>query len=150
KTLHATHCATELTLDELLCRAERFVHRSEHHVREHLRIVGVDRLRRNLDLGDLERAGRLDLHRPAAGGGLDHFVCELFLGLRHLILHLLGLLHQLFEVHRHYSSTSLASNVSFISETRSSSFADSSSSGSVSPPFAPSSNASASRRPVTS
>src|SRR5262249_11870462 len=152
ETLHSAHRASELTLDELLCRAERLVHGCKHHVGEHLRVVGVDRLRRDLDLRDLERAGRLDLHHPAAGGCLDDFVGKLFLRLRHLVLHLLGLLHQLLEVHRHQrsSSTSWASNVSLMSETKSSSLAGSASSGSISPPFAPSSNASASRRPVTS
>src|SRR5438046_4863917 len=123
ETLHTAHRVAELTLDELLRRAERFVHGREHHVGEHLRVVWVDRLRRDLDLGDLERPRRLDLHHPAAGGGLDDLVGKLGLCLRHLILHLLDLLHQLLEVHAHAyrsSSTSRASHVSLLSATNSS------------------------------
>src|SRR5207248_11684852 len=124
----------------------------EDHVREHLRVVGIDRLLGDPDLRDLERARRLHGHDPAAGRGLDGLVGELLLRLRHLLLHLLDLLQHLVHVHAHggYASSSIsrASKVSLKSEMKSSSvWATSSSAAWVSSPTA---NVTARRRPVTS
>ena len=104
QALEASHGGAELGLDQALRRAERLVDRRGHHVLKQLRVVRIDRLGRNLDLDDLERAGRLDRHHPAARGGFDRLVLQFLLGLGHLGLHLLRLLHQLVQIHCHGSS----------------------------------------------
>src|SRR5581483_7846065 len=136
--------AAQLRLGERLRRAQRLVHGGEDGVLEQLRVVGVDRLRVDVDLLDLSGAGRLHGDEPAAGRGLDHLLRQLLLRLLHLCLHLLRLPEQLVHVEalaRHQSSTSRASNVSLIRATKSSSRCS---------PFSPSTNSSRSRRPVTS
>ena len=87
-----------LRLRERLRRAERLVDGGEHHVLEQLGVVGVDRLRIDLDLADLARAGRLDGDDAAARRRLDRLVRELVLHAGHLLLHLLRLLQQLVHV----------------------------------------------------
>src|SRR5581483_4678983 len=107
--------AAQLRLGERLRRAQRLVHGGEDGVLEQLRVVGVDRLRVDVDLLDLSGAGRLHGDEPAAGRGLDHLLRQLLLRLLHLCLHLLRLPEQLVHVEalaRHQSSTSRASNVS--------------------------------------
>ena len=55
------------------------------------------------------RPARLDRHHAAPGGGLLDLALRLFLGAQHLLLHLLGLLHQCVHVELHgISSTSVA------------------------------------------
>src|SRR5581483_8256009 len=94
------------------------------HVLEQLGVLGVDRLRVDLDLAELARSRGLHGDHPTARGRLDGLARELLLYAQHLLLHLLGLLHQGVHVEAafcHYSSTSLASKVSLNSATRSSS-----------------------------
>src|SRR5205814_9192507 len=118
-------------------------------VLERLRIVRVDRLRVDLDLGELARSRRLHDDGAAARGALDDRVRRLLLRTGDLLLHLLGLLHHLVQVHQ--SSTSRASKVSLISETKSSSVVIcGSASEAPSCGLSPSSYASLSFRPVTS
>ena len=59
-------CAAELRVRERLRRAQRLVDGGENHVGEQLRIFRIDRLRRDLDLLDLESASRRDCDHPAA------------------------------------------------------------------------------------
>src|SRR5918992_455010 len=151
-SFEAAERAAQLGLGEALRRAHRLVHGCEHHVGEELGVVGVDRLGRDLDLGDLERASRLHGHHAAARGRLDRLLRELLLGTRHLRLHVLHLLKHLVHVHgAAHSSTSWASNRSFIRATNLSSLTGSSSPASISPASpSPTLKASAKRRPVTS
>src|SRR4051795_8240024 len=96
--VHAARQPAELRLLELLGGAQTLVDRGEHHVLEQLGVVGIDRVRGDRDRLDHEVAGHLDLHHPAAGGGVDLLVLERLLGLEHVLLHLLDLLHHLLHV----------------------------------------------------
>src|SRR5205823_13380798 len=153
--LGAAERRAELRLHQALRGTESLVHGRDDHVREHLGVVGVDRLWIDCDLLDLAAAGRDHLDHPAARGRLDGLVLQLVLRLLHLLLHLLHLLEHLVHVHPHptHSSTSRASKIPFISSMISSSLAGCSSSVSgpvTSPPFSPTSKARSRRRPVTS
>ena len=87
-----------LLLGQLLGRAQRLVDGREHHVGEHLHVLGVDRRGVDLDRLDLQVAADLHRHHAAAGGGLDDLVLELLLGGLHVLLHLLDLLQHLLHV----------------------------------------------------
>src|SRR5215203_396173 len=102
----------QLRLRELLGRLERGVDGGDDEVLERLRILRVDRLLLDLDLQQLPGTRRLDDDSASARGALDGLVRHRLLRLLHLRLHLLRLLHQLLEVHRHQSVTSVASKVS--------------------------------------
>src|SRR4029078_9527697 len=116
-----------------------------------LRVVRVDDLGGDRDLDDLAGPARLHLDHSAADRRLDDLLGELVLSLCHLFLHLLHLLEHLVHVHLRHSSTSRASNVVFMREMMSSSFAGSSASASpASASPSPTANASASLWPVTS
>ena len=80
--------------------AERnsLVDRRGDHVLQHLGVLGVDRLRVDLDLAQLHVAGHGHLDHPPTRAGLDDLVLELLLRLGHLSLHLLGLLEDLIHV----------------------------------------------------
>src|SRR3954447_3538160 len=130
---------------------DRLVHGGEHHVREQLGVVRIDRLRIDLDRFDLAGAVRGDGDHAAARAGLHRLVLELALRLLHLLLHLLGLLQELVHVHAHrQSSRSRASRVSLTSSRIFSSPAGPSSSSGCSARASPSANASPRWRPVTS
>ena len=60
---------------------------------------GIDDFLRDLDRDDVAGAVRDDRDFAAAGADLDRFFLELGLGLGHLLLHLLRLLHQLVQIH---------------------------------------------------
>src|SRR5215212_6214956 len=83
---------------ELLRGAKRLVDRRQHHVLEHVDVLGVYRVGVDRHLAQLEVARHLDGDHPAAGARLHDLVLELLLRLRHLLLHLLGLTHELVEV----------------------------------------------------
>ena len=140
---------------ERLRRAKRLVDRGEHHVREQLGVVGVDRLGRILISLISKRAGRLDGDHSAAGRGLDRLVGELLLRLRHLRLHLLHLpvisLFMSIDISRFpprlRGRRMCPSRTGTISSSRR---ARPPRDGSSSPPFSPTAKSSASLRPVTS
>jgi hypothetical protein len=67
-------------------------------VLEHVDVVGVNCLRVDLELLEIQVAAHLHRDHAAADRGLDRLVLEVFLGLRHLGLHLLGLLEDRSEV----------------------------------------------------
>src|SRR5262249_29302188 len=131
--------------------AQRLVDRRGDDIAEQLRVVGIDRLRVDLDLQDLAARGRGDLDRAAAGAGRDLLLRRLLLEPLKLLLHLHRLAEQLVRVDAaaHFS-TSSASKVRFISSTISSSVAGCSSSSSSCSRSSPSENTSESLRPVTS
>src|SRR3954447_17943192 len=143
--------AAELRLLEAPRRTDRLVHGGEHHVGKHVRVVRVDRLRVDLDLGDLAAARGSDVHHPSACTRLHRLIVDLLLRLLHLVLHLAHLLHELVDVHSHgQSSRSRASKVSFTSSRIFSSPAGSSSSTARAAWPSPSANARPRWRPVTS
>ena len=57
-------------------------------------IVRIDNFLVDLDRDDIARAVRRNLHLPATRAHFDSFLLELGLRFRHLLLHLLSLLHQ--------------------------------------------------------
>src|SRR5262249_26045134 len=63
--------AAHLRLEQRPSVPERLVDSCRDHVGEQLGVVGVDRLRVDLDLQDLAARGRGDLDRAAAGGRRD-------------------------------------------------------------------------------
>src|SRR4051794_35120648 len=140
----------DLRLEERLAVTQRLVHRSGDDVGEQLRVVGIDRLRVDLDLDDVAAGGRRHLHRPAARARGHRLAGGLLLHALELLLHLHRLLGELREVHVHRYSSSRASNVLFISSTISSSVAGRSASAAGRSRSSPTANTSASRRPVTS
>src|SRR4051795_9037211 len=83
---------------QLLCRAKRLVDGRRDHVLEELSVLGIDRLRVDLDLTQVHVARHRHLDHAAAGARLDDLLLELLLGLGHLGLHLLGLLEELVHV----------------------------------------------------
>src|SRR3954447_2077376 len=83
---------------QLLCRAKRLVDGRRDHVLEELGVLGIDRLRVDLDLTQVHVARHRHLDHAAAGARLDDLLLELLLGLGHLGLHLLGLLEDLVHV----------------------------------------------------
>src|SRR5688572_1899722 len=93
---------------QLLGRADRLVHRGLDHVLEHLDVLGIDRVRVDRQLLQLQLAADLHRHHAAAGAGLHDLVLQLLLSLRHVGLHLLDLLHHLVQVgltHQSFSSS---------------------------------------------
>src|SRR3954468_11354345 len=96
--VHAARQPAELRLLQLLGGAHGLVDGGEDHVLQQLRVVGIDGVGRDRDRLHDEVARDLDLHHPAARGGLDLLVLELLLRLEHVLLHLLDLLHHLLHV----------------------------------------------------
>src|SRR6185437_4485513 len=113
----AAELAHHLLLLQVLGRGDRAVHRRDEQVLQHLRVVGVDGLRLDLDVDDLERAGRLHRHGAPPGAVLDERRLQLLLRLGHLLLHLAQLGHHLLRVDLGHlrSSISRASNFSLSS-----------------------------------
>jgi len=93
-----TGCGVHLRGREFLRRADRFVHRGQDHVLQHVDVLGVNGLWIDLDLLQLEVAAHLHGDHSAADRRGDGLVLELVLGLGHLGLHLLGLLEDGSEV----------------------------------------------------
>ena len=83
---------------ELLRGADALVDRGHDHVLKELGILGIDRLGVDRDLEQAHVAAHLELHHAAAGAGVDDLVLQPLLGLVHLGLHLLGLLHHRVQV----------------------------------------------------
>src|SRR5688500_18152753 len=151
----AARGGAELALLQLLRRAERLVEGGKDEVLEELDVFGVDRVRIDRHLDDLELSRHHDLDRAAAGGRFDALVLQLLLRLRHLGLHLLDLLEHLVHVrrlrHRQVPSSSSKTSSALNSAFRrsSSSSSESAASGSSSPGGgAPRSNFTATERPV--
>src|SRR5438128_2220262 len=85
----------KLAVGELLCGADRLVGGGQNHVLKELDVFGIDRVRIDPDLLDLEVPRDLDRHHASSGGGFHDLVLELLLRLRHVGLHLLDLLEHL-------------------------------------------------------
>src|SRR5450432_4209343 len=85
----------------------RIVHRGHHQVLEHV-LVLADEARIDAHLLHIELAGNHDLHKTCARPALDFDLSELFLGLLHVLLHLLRLLHQRAQSALHHGVTSLS------------------------------------------
>ena len=83
---------------ELLRSADPLVDRRHDHVLEQLGILGVDGLGVDRDLEQAHVAAHLELHHAAARAGIDDLVLQPLLGLVHLGLHLLGLLHHRVQI----------------------------------------------------
>ena len=110
--VHAAHAAAGRLGLEVGGLAHRLVDRGHDHVLEHLDVLGVDRVRVDRELLELEVAGHHDLDHAAAGGRLDALVLEPLLRLHHLLLHLLRLLEQGVEVRLGHQDSSSAGSSS--------------------------------------
>src|SRR4051794_38795173 len=87
-----------LLLGELRRGASGVAHGGGDEVLQRLDVSGVDDFGRDDDAGQLARPGHGGAHQPASGAALDLEVGELRLGAHELLLHLLGLLHELLHV----------------------------------------------------
>ena len=83
---------------QLLHRVRGVVQRRDDEVLEALDVVRVDRLGLDLQAQDVTAAAQRGRDEAAAGRALDDRLGQLLLRRRHLLLHLLGLLHQLLHV----------------------------------------------------
>jgi hypothetical protein len=88
-----------LGLRELLALRDRLLDAAEHRFFEKLHVFRIDDLLVDLQRNYVTRAVRNDGDFPAGGRDFDSFLLQLSLRLRHLLLHLLSLLHQLVQIH---------------------------------------------------
>src|ERR1043166_6179844 len=96
RDLHPAGHGAEGRLHLFVDLARRFVDRGDDEVVQHLDVVRIDRFLVDRHGEELLRAVHGRLHHPAARAPLD---AQLGHPLRHLRLHLLHLLHELFGVH---------------------------------------------------
>src|SRR6266849_151399 len=96
----ATSDLRHLRLRERFALLDRLLHAAQNNFLEKLYVIRIDNRLVDLDRNHFAGAIRHYFHFSAARAYFDGFLLQLGLCLRHLLLHLLRLFHQLVEIHR--------------------------------------------------